>query len=102
MNNPYPPAPPPGNSYGVGSSYPPTGSESNGKALAAMVCGIIGIFIAGIILGILAIVLGATAKRDMNEQPGRWRNEGQATAGVVLGIIDVVLGVIFLIYLLNR
>tara|TARA_B110001450_G_C17385708_1_gene385542 strand:- start:128 stop:520 length:393 start_codon:yes stop_codon:yes gene_type:complete len=53
-----------------------------GMSIAAMVCGIVGIFFAGIILGPLAIIFGALGmKRD-----GR----GMAITGLVLGIIATV------------
>ena len=50
-----------------------------GMSIAAMVCGIVGLFVGGIILGPLAIVFGAIGmKRD-----GR----GMAITGLVCGII---------------
>ena len=49
----------------------------------SLVCGIIGFFIGGLILGIIAIVQGNKAKRL--GYPG-----GRATVGLVLGIIDVI------------
>jgi hypothetical protein len=67
-------------------------------AIAALVCGIISVVFAffgygaivGIILGIVAIVLGVLARKD----PQR---KGIATAGLVLGIIGTVLSGILLI-----
>ena len=49
-------------------------------ATGALVCGIVGLFFAGFILGIIAIVQGNKAKRL--GYPG-----GKATAGIVLGVI---------------
>jgi Domain of unknown function (DUF4190) len=79
---------------------PPTAStrERPGRAIAALVVGIIGVLtclipIVAIILGIVAIVLGATTRADIarNGLAGR----GQATAGMVLGIIAVLAGIGF-------
>ena len=58
---------------------PAVSGGGKGMSIAAMVCGIIGLFVGGIILGPLAIVFGAIGmKRD-----GR----GMAITGLVTGII---------------
>lgn len=72
-------------------------------AVASMVCGIVslcvcGIPFAGLVLGIIAIVLGLKAKKMYTEQPRAYSPPGMATAGFVCGIIGVVLSVIFLCY----
>lgn len=90
--------PPPYPSQGPGADvYRPRGT--NGKAVAAMVCGIVGLVVAGFILGVIAIVLGAVARGEINRtgQDG----SGMATAGIVLGVIDVVLGIILLSVILG-
>jgi len=60
-----------------------------------MVCGILAFFIpcVGIILAIIAIVLGSGAKKEM-QASGNFEGQGQATAGVVLGVIALILGVL--------
>jgi hypothetical protein len=62
-------------------------------ATASLVCGIIGLFICGIVLGIIAIVKANEAKRAIAADP-RYTGGGMATAGLVLGIIDLVLHVL--------
>lgn len=54
------------------------------KSSAALVCGIVGLFIAGIILGIIAIVL--------SNKP----NASNPTAAKVLGILDIISSAIFI------
>ena len=57
-----------------------------GMSIAALCCGIVGIFAGGIILGPLAIIFGALGmKRD-----GR----GMAITGLILGIIASIWGLI--------
>lgn len=59
-------------------------------AVASFVCGLLGFcmpFI-GTIMGIVAIVLGAGARRRIRESSGRLRGDGLATAGIVLGVIS--------------
>ena len=63
-------------------------------ATSSLVCGIVGLLVAGIILGIIAIAQGNKAKQ-LGYQGGK------ATAGIVLGIIDIVLVVLFLIVRLS-
>lgn len=62
--------------------------KTNGMAIASFVCSLVGIIIFGVILGILAISLGATAKKRM--QVFNEGGSGLATAGIVIGIIDIV------------
>jgi Domain of unknown function (DUF4190) len=71
-------------------------------SIAAMVCGIVGIFFFGIILGILAIVFGCIAKNKINNEPHKYKGMCQANTGVVMGIIDVALwGILFMIIILS-
>ncbi|GAA2462034.1 DUF4190 domain-containing protein [Streptomyces glaucus] len=73
-------------SYGSSSAASPS-SRTNGLAIASLICGIIGVFLFNVILGPLAIVLGAVAMRQAPAKGGA----GMAKAGVVLGIIDLVI-----------
>lgn len=59
-------------------------------AVSSLVCGIVGLFFCGIILGIVAIVQANSAKRAIERDP-RYSGGGMATAGLVLGIIGLVL-----------
>jgi hypothetical protein len=59
-------------------------------ATAALVCGIVGVFICQIVFGIIAIVKANEAKRAIAADP-RYDGAGMATAGLVLGIIDLVI-----------
>jgi Domain of unknown function (DUF4190) len=68
-------------------------SRGSGRATASLVLGIISVLaclipIAAWIIGVIAIVLGATARSDA--RPGR----GQATAGLVLGVIGILAGIL--------
>lgn len=66
-------------------------------AVASMVCGIVGLLFCGIVMGIIAIVLGTQARRSIAVNP-RYSGGGMATAGLVLGIIDLVFGVLFMFW----
>ncbi len=75
-------------------------SSSNGMAIAALVCGILGIVgsfipIVGyftFILAILGIVFGVKARKVASDD-----KRGLATAGLVLGIIGTVFGALGII-----
>ena len=75
--------------YGRQSYYLDENHEraANGAATASLVCGIIGFFIAGLILGIIAVYQGNKAKRL--GYPG-----GKASVGTILGVVDIIAWVI--------
>lgn len=62
--------------------------KTNPSAVAGFVCSLVGLFIAGIFLGILAICLGVSAKKHMKIFENE-KGKGLATAAVVIGIIDI-------------
>ena len=82
--------PPPPAPYG---GPPPAASSS--KGVWSLVCGILGLFCFGIILGPVAILLGRQAQRE--GRPG-----GVAKAGEILGYVDVAFFVIGVVYLVSR
>ena len=70
--------------------YPATHSpaasstDSGGKAAVAFISGLVGLLVANIVLGPLAITLGVLALR------GGTTRRGRATLGIALGIADLV------------
>lgn len=73
------------------------GRHTNSLAIASLCCGI-GQVLAGAIAGIVAIVLGLMALRQIKEtgEDGR----GMAVAGIVLGIVGIVMTALLVIVLL--
>jgi Domain of unknown function (DUF4190)/zinc-ribbon domain len=63
-------------------------SVTSGKATASLVLGIAGFLVFPVVCSILAIVLGAQAKREIAADP-RLSGEGMATAGLVLGWVGL-------------
>ncbi|WP_327350533.1 DUF4190 domain-containing protein [Streptomyces sp. NBC_01304] len=72
--------------YGAGGTHPQAHSQTNGLAVAGLVCGIVGLFFLNVILGPLAIVFGAVARRQAAARNG----SGMAKAAIILGIADLV------------
>ena len=83
-----PPPPPPAAPYGGGA---PT---SSGKAVAALVLGILGLVSCGPLAAIPAIIVGRSAQREIDASGGMLTGRGLASAGVVLGWIEIGLMVL--------
>jgi hypothetical protein len=75
------------------TASPSRTSSSNGLAIAALVCGLVGLLAFSVILGPLAIVFGGVG---LSRAKKGARHRGMAIAGVVLGVIDLILGVVLL------
>jgi len=67
---------------------------NNSKATAALVLGIIGLFICPIICSVIALILGYSAKTEIAASGGRMTGESNAQAGIILGWIGLALAVI--------
>ena len=67
--------------------------KTNGLAIASLVCSLVGLIVFGVIMGILAISFGVTAKKRMQILSNEG-GKGLATAGIVIGIIDIVFALI--------
>jgi len=71
------------------TSVPP--ARDHPRATWALVLGLISLggalFVLPAALGPVACYLGASARRTIEREPGRWSGHGQATAGLVLGAI---------------
>ncbi len=93
------PTPPPGTpTYGqeaTGYGYQAK-PGTNGLAVASLVLGIAQIFIC-IIGGILALVFGYIARRQIDESGGTQGGRGMAVAGIILGWIGIGLGIAYIV-----
>jgi Domain of unknown function (DUF4190) len=71
--------------------------KNSGKAVASLICAILGLFVLGIVLGPVAICLAVAAKNDIKEKPDQVGGECMATSGLIIGIIGFVLSIIILV-----
>jgi type IV pilus assembly protein PilA len=104
QNAPSPPAPAagitaPGPASPVRMSAPliPAGygqEETDGKATASMIFGILSITCFWIFAGIPAIILGHMSKSNIAKSMGRLKGDGMATAGLIMGYLSIVVGII--------
>jgi hypothetical protein len=60
------------------------------RAIASLVCGLVGVLFLPIVLGIVAIVLGVQARQLIKAQPQVFKGEPIAMSGIVLGVLDIV------------
>ena len=108
---PYPGGAYPGGAYPGGAypgGYPPPapygdyyspGPPKNGMGVAALVVAIIALIssvsvIGGILLGIVAVILGFIGRGRVKS--GEANNSGVATAGIILGVISIIAGLAFI------
>lgn len=70
-------------------------AKYSGLAIASFVCSMVGIFIFGLIMGILAVCFAAAAKNRAKSFPDE-KGRGLATAGLVIGIIEIIVMIWFM------
>jgi hypothetical protein len=58
--------------------------------LTGIITGIVGLFIAGIPLGIISIIFGFVGVTRVKKNPKKRMGKGFGIAAIILGIIDVV------------
>jgi hypothetical protein len=66
--------------------------QSNGMAVAGLICGILGVIFGGYLLAPLAIIFGGVALKRANRGAGR---RGMAKADIGLGIVGIVSTIVF-------
>lgn len=77
--------------------------QASGLAIASMVCGILSLVffwvpLFGFLLGIIAVIFGAVAIRQIGRDPNLG-GRGMAIAGLVCGIVGVAGWVIFIAWI---
>ena len=81
---------------------PQTAGQTNGFAIASLVLGILsiipGVYIGGLVMGILAIVFSRMATTRINAAPGRLNGQGLAIAGLITGIVGLSLSVMIILF----
>ena len=75
-------------------------SPTSTLSLTSLIMGILGWVFIPIVGGIIAVVTGHMAKKEIRESSGLLGGDGFATAGLVLGYSNLALGVCFCLALL--
>jgi hypothetical protein len=94
MSMPPPPPPPPGyrsieSHGGAPRPYP--------RGTLILVLGIASFFFCGIILGLVAFVMGNSALKEIDRDPSAYTNRGIVNAGRICGAIGAAVSVLLLI-----
>ncbi len=71
--------------------------KNSTKAIASMVCSIVGFFVCLFVGQIIGIVLGHSAKKEIEESKGKLEGMGFAKAGIIIGWIGIVLDILIII-----
>ena len=81
--------------YGTPAYQAPT---TNGMAIASLVCGCLGFVTC--ISGIVAIILGHIARKQIRESGGTQQGDGMALAGLILGYIMTALLLAYIVFII--
>ncbi len=71
--------------------------RQDGRALGALILGLMSMTCAGFLAGIPAIVLGSMARRDIDRSQGARTGSGMAAAGIVTGLFGTGLSLVILL-----
>jgi hypothetical protein len=72
-----------------------------GQAYASMILGILGIFpVCPVVLSVIALALGVTAKNEIDRSGGMLRGSGIALTGIITGGIGLAIYVLFFLFVL--
>ena len=94
LNPPSPQTQPPQGQYPPqaqpyrGQYQPSSAQETDGKATASLVLGILSLLCFSVLTGIPAIILGHMSKANIRRSMGRLKGDGMATAGLIMGYIS--------------
>ena len=80
---PPPPPPPPPYSYAA--------PQTEGKAVAALVCAIASFMVLPFFPAVVAVVLASSSRKEIAASGGRLTGESMATAALVIGWINIAL-----------
>lgn len=88
-----PPGQPPMAPPGYGAAMP-AGPQTAGKATTSLVLGIISLLFCGLLLGIPAIFVGISARKEIRASNGRLGGEGLALGGIITGVIGTLWSIV--------
>jgi len=67
---------------------PPSTAQTSGKAIASLICGILGFFLPA---AIVAVIMGHLSLSDIRHSAGRLTGRGMAIAGLALGYLGLAI-----------
>jgi Domain of unknown function (DUF4190) len=86
----------------MGPAYPFVPPPKNeGKAIGALLLGMLSVTCFGLLAGVPAIILGAAARREIDASQGRLGGRGLAASGIVLGFFGTGLSLVLAVGVLS-
>jgi type II secretory pathway pseudopilin PulG len=86
-----------GQTLSATTATPPGPPETDGKAVASLILGILSVTILWILAGIPAIIFGHISRSAIRKSAGRLKGQGMALAGLIMGYVSVAMIPIVLI-----
>lgn len=65
-------------------------------AITGFITSLLGIFLFGFILGVIAIIFSAIGLTKIKNEPTKWTGKGMAIAGLIIGIVEIIAWLIIL------
>jgi hypothetical protein len=96
--------PPAQSQYPPQQAYPPQAQpypgqfqpQTDGKATASLILGILSILCFGLLTGLPAIILGHISRGNIEQSRGRLSGGGMALTGLILGYVSIVFTILFI------
>jgi hypothetical protein len=70
-----------------GSTLP---KKTHGLALSGFIGSLVGLFVLGIPLGIMAVIFGSISLGSIDKHPERYKGRGLAIASIIIGAVDII------------
>jgi type IV pilus assembly protein PilA len=97
--------PPAQTQYPPQQAYPPQAQpypgqyqqqQTDGKATASLILGILSILCFGLLTGLPAIILGHISRGNIEQSQGRLKGAGMALAGLIMGYVSILLTILII------
>lgn len=84
----------------VTNNYDSDTRKIEGLGLAGFISGIVGLFVFGIPLGLVAMIFGGISLIKIEKQPTKYKGKGFALASLIVGTVDIIAMIFILIGIL--
>ena len=96
---PYGNAIPPDGAYYPAYGQPDRTAQTSGFAIASLICSIAGWFLIPLIGGVLGVIFGHIARREIRRSEGWKSGDGLALSGLIIGYIHIALAILAAIFI---
>lgn len=68
----------------------------SGMAVAGFIVSLLGLFLFGILMGLIGIIFSAIGLAKINKNQDKFKGKGLAVAGLIIGIIDILVWIVII------